>query len=241
MANITLRAGRASPLTISEVDANFTNLNTEKLDASQFNEDAILTKLKLVDGASSGLDADLLDNMQPASINTASTVVNRDASGNFSANIITASLNGNASTVTNGIYSTGSYSNPAWITSLAGSKITSMPNSSLANSSITINGVAVSLGGSISINGTANTWTAQQTFRDNLFRITDDTDTSKILTLQLSGITTGQIRTLTIPDENGTIATQSYVQTTGKNSQGNKTISSAAPSGGSAGDVWYRV
>ena len=241
MANITLRAGRASPLTISEVDANFTNLNTEKLDAIQFTGDEILTKLKVVDGASSGLDADLLDNMQPASINTASTVVNRDTSGNFSANIITASLNGNASTVTNGIYSSGSYSNPAWITALAGSKITSMPNSSLANSAITINGVAVSLGGSISITGTANTWTAQQTFRDNLFRITDDSDTSKVLTLQLTGITAGQIRTLTVPDENGTIATQSYVQTTGKNSQGNKTISSSAPSGGSAGDVWYRV
>ena len=116
-----------------------------------------------------------------------------------------------------------------------------MPNSSLANSAITINGVAVSLGGSISITGTANTWTAQQTFRDNLFRITDDSDTSKVLTLQLTGITAGQIRTLTVPDENGTIATQSYVQTTGKNSQGNKTISSSAPSGGSAGDVWYRV
>lgn len=241
MASITLRAGRASPLTISEVDANFTNLNTEKLDAIQFTGDEILTKLKVVDGASSGLDADLLDNMQPVSTNTGLTIVNRDTFGNFSANIITASLNGNASTVTNGIYSTGSYSNPPWIMSLAGSKITSMPNSSLANSAITINGVAVSLGGSISINGTANTWTAQQTFRDNLFRITDDSDTSKVLTLQLAGITAGQIRTLTVPDENGTIATQSYVQTTGKNSQGNKTISSSAPSGGSAGDVWYRV
>ena len=33
-------------------------------------------------------------------------------------------VTGNAGTVTNGVYTTGSYSNPAWITALAGSKIT---------------------------------------------------------------------------------------------------------------------
>lgn len=34
------------------------------------------------------------------------------------------SISGNAGTVTNGVYTTGTYSNPAWITGLAGSKIT---------------------------------------------------------------------------------------------------------------------
>ncbi len=43
------------------------------------------------------LNADLLDGMTTASANTASTVVNRDASGNFSAGTITAALTGNAS------------------------------------------------------------------------------------------------------------------------------------------------
>ena len=42
------------------------------------------------DGSGSGLDADTLDGMQPASTNTASTVVSRDGSGNFSAGTITA-------------------------------------------------------------------------------------------------------------------------------------------------------
>ena len=41
------------------------------------------------------------------------------ASGGFTGN-----LTGNASTVTNGVYTTGSYADPSWITSLAGSKIT---------------------------------------------------------------------------------------------------------------------
>ena len=37
---------------------------------------------------------------------------------------ITGSISGNAGTVTNGVYTNGSYADPAWITSLAGSKIT---------------------------------------------------------------------------------------------------------------------
>lgn len=94
-----------------------------------------------------------------------------------------------------------------------------------------------------------NTWTGTQTFRDNKFAITDDSDTSKVLNLQLSSIATGTTRTLTVPDSSGTIATQtytqSYVQTApvagvGVNSQGVKTISTSAPSAGSNGDIWYR-
>jgi hypothetical protein len=53
------------------------------------------------DGVGSGLDADLLDGLQSATANTASTIVARDASGNFSAGTITATLNGNASSATN--------------------------------------------------------------------------------------------------------------------------------------------
>ncbi len=52
------------------------------------------------DGAGSGLDADLLDGLNSATANTASTIVARDASGNFSAGTITAALTGNASTAT---------------------------------------------------------------------------------------------------------------------------------------------
>ena len=53
----------------------------------------------------------------------ANSLVSTDASGNFSANIITATLNGNAATVTNGVYTTQTYSNPAWITSLSETKV----------------------------------------------------------------------------------------------------------------------
>lgn len=52
------------------------------------------------DGAGSGLDADLLDGLNQTSANTASTIVSRDSSGNFSAGTITATLTGNSSAVT---------------------------------------------------------------------------------------------------------------------------------------------
>ena len=54
------------------------------------------------DGSGSGLDADLLDGLNSASTNTASTIVARDALGNFSAGTITATLNGgiNAGVIT---------------------------------------------------------------------------------------------------------------------------------------------
>jgi hypothetical protein len=41
------------------------------------------------------LNSDYLDGMQATSANTATTVVSRDASGNFSAGTVTASLSGN--------------------------------------------------------------------------------------------------------------------------------------------------
>ena len=67
------------------------------------------------DGAGSGLDADLLDGLQSATANTVSTIVARDASGNFSAGTITAALSGNASTAT----SVGSLTGIATVAPLA--------------------------------------------------------------------------------------------------------------------------
>jgi hypothetical protein len=55
-------------------------------------------------------------------LNTAQTLTNKTITGTFTGN-----LTGNADTVTNGVYTTGSYSNPAWITGLAWSKISSTP------------------------------------------------------------------------------------------------------------------
>jgi len=93
MAALTLRNVKGSPLTNQEVDDNFNNLNTEvglKLDATSYNAADILTKLKTVDGAGTGLDADLLDGKNADSSNTGNTIVARDVNGDFGASVITA-------------------------------------------------------------------------------------------------------------------------------------------------------
>jgi len=87
-----------------------------------------------------------------ASTNTGNTLVLRDGSGNFSAGTITASLtgnvtgnvSGNAGTVTNGVYTTGSYSDPSWLVSLAGSKVSGNISGNAANVTGT---VAIANGG----------------------------------------------------------------------------------------------
>lgn len=90
------------------------------------------------------------------------------------------SVSGNAATVTNGIYSNGTYSNPSWITGLAGSKITgNIPGGAafVANSLTMGNGLQLNSGTqyngnasvTISINPAyGNTFTAEQTFENNI-------------------------------------------------------------------------
>lgn len=74
-------------------------LNT-KVNTSTYTASDILTKLKTVDGAASGLDTEFVNGRASASTNTGNTVVIRDNNGDFSAGTITATLVGNSSTST---------------------------------------------------------------------------------------------------------------------------------------------
>jgi len=47
-------------------------------------------------------------------------------------------------------------------------------------------------------------------FLDNTFRISDNSDNNKKLAFECSGITSGQTRTMTVPDSSGTISTESF-------------------------------
>lgn len=276
MATITLRSIKGSPLTIAEMDDNFTALNTDignRVLSSSYTAADVLTKIKTVDGTGSGLDADLLDGLSASSTNTVSTVVARDSSGNFATGQITSTLLvGSVTIPTSGTLSiSGSSSGSVALAvpAAAGSTTITFPattgtvvttgdtgtitnamlagsiaNAKLANSSITIDGSAVSLGGSVNISSGNITWTGAQTFRDNKWSMTDNTDTTKAFTFEVSGVTPGATRAYTVPDSDGTLALQSYVtsyvQTAGKNSQGVKTVSTASPTGGSDGDIWYK-
>lgn len=54
-----------------------------------------------------------------------------------------------------------------------------------------------------------NSYTGMQTFRDNKFEVVDNTDNTKKVALEVSGVTTGTTRTLTVPNKDGTIAVTS--------------------------------
>ena len=71
-------------------------------------------------------------------------IVQRDTSGNFSAGTITATLTGNADTVTNGVYTTGSYADPNWITSLGQTKVLPTQDNNTVNYVLTSNGTTAS-------------------------------------------------------------------------------------------------
>jgi hypothetical protein len=70
---------------------------------------------------------------------------------------VTGNLTGNAGTVTNGLYSTGSYNNPTWLTGIAASKITgAVTSANSLSTSRNINGVAFNGSADISINTLVN-------------------------------------------------------------------------------------
>jgi len=81
-----------------------------------------------------GWELDELHNVKITSVAN-NDILQYDSTGPYWKNIAPASvtgtwgisITGNAGTVTNGVYTTGSYANPSWITSLAWSKISSTP------------------------------------------------------------------------------------------------------------------
>lgn len=59
----------------------------------------------------------------------------------------------------------------------------------------------------------AQTWTAAQVFTDSGFLIQDNSDNTKRMGFQVSGVTTGQTRIMTVPDASGTLALLNLAQT----------------------------
>ena len=87
-----------------------------------------------------------------------------------------------------------------------------IPNAKLANSSVTVGSTGIALGGSATtITGLSSITSSAVVTDDNGFRIRDNSDNTKQLAFECSGITGSTTRTLTIPDASGTIATQAYV------------------------------
>ena len=86
-----------------------------------------------------------------------------------------------------------------------------IPNSQLANSSITIGTTGIALGTSTSTLAGLTSFTCPAIVTDDSgFRVRDNSDNTKQVALEVSGVTTGTTRTLTVPDTDGTIATEGF-------------------------------
>lgn len=85
--------------------------------------------------------------------------------------LISGSINGNAATVTDGVYTSGTYADPAWITSIAGSKVSGNITGNAANVTGT---VAVINGGTGATTASgARTNLGATTVGSNLFTLTN--------------------------------------------------------------------
>ena len=86
-----------------------------------------------------------------------------------------------------------------------------IPNTQLANSSITIGTTGIALGSSATTLAGLTSFTCNAIItNDDGFRVRDNSDNTKQLAFELSGISTGTTRTLTVPNVNGTIADEGF-------------------------------
>jgi len=84
----------------------------------------------------------------------------------------------------------------------------SIANSNLANSTVTIGNSAVALGSSVTtLTGITSLTSDAVVAKANGFRVIDNTDTTKQVAFDASGISTSTTRTLTVPNANGTLVT----------------------------------
>lgn len=133
MTTIVTRAGKGSPLTNAEVDANFTNLNNDKVETAvgvvttgSYANPAWITALaeaKVLPTQTGNSGKYLQTDGASTSWVTLDLSAKADTGGGNATGTWPISVSGNAATVTDGVYTSGSYANPAWITALAESKV----------------------------------------------------------------------------------------------------------------------
>jgi len=88
----------------------------------------------------------------------------------------------------------------------------SIPNSQLANNTITVGTTSIALGSSATtITGISSFTSSAIVTDDTGFRVRDNSDNTKQLAFECSGIATSTTRTMTVPNSSGTIATEAYV------------------------------
>ena len=115
----------------------------------------------------------------------------------------------------------------------------SIPNAQLANSTVTIGGTAVALGSSITtLTGMTSITSSAVIANANGFRIRDNSDTSKQVAFDASGVATSTTRTLTVPNASDTLVLLAETQTLTNKTLTSPTLTSPVLNTGISGSAF---
>ena len=114
-----------------------------------------------------------------------------------------------------------------------------IPNSQLANSSVTVGSTGIALGGSATtIAGLSSITSTAVVTDDSGFRVRDNSDNTKQLAFECSGISGSTTRTMTIPDVNGTLVLLAASQTLTNKTLTSPVLTSAVLNTGLSGSAF---
>lgn len=119
--NDTFEGGAYSPITAPQLKTD-TDAKTVDINDIQFFQNTIRTTVSNTDVVIETAGSGQLRVLGDITADTLYGNVTGNLLGNVTGNV-TGNVSGNAGTVTNGVYTTGSYADPSWITSLNASKI----------------------------------------------------------------------------------------------------------------------
>lgn len=153
--------------------------------------------------------------------------------------------------VTNAVLTTGLYSDPGWITGLSGSKVTNvvLTTGSYSNPTwLTINSSKVGLGNVTNESKATMFTNAAFTGTPTAPTAEAGTNTTQIATTAFVTAATGSLGTLAAQNANSVAITGGTITgttinsvTVGSNATGTRTVSTGSPTGGTDGDIWYRI
>jgi len=151
------------------VNSLYSGLVTNAAHTGDATGDTVLTVVKINGTSLSGLATGILKNT------TGTGVPSIAIAGDFPT--LNQNTTGNAATVTNGVYSTGTYSDPTWLSAIAGTKINSNISYNAANVTGTVS-IANGGTGQTSAQAARNALLPSQETNANKFLQTDGTDTT---------------------------------------------------------------
>jgi hypothetical protein len=170
---------------------------------------------------STGTNAPIWTNS--TNLNSGNAIVKRDSSGNFSAGTITATLTGNADTVTNGVYTIGNQT-------IGGTKTFT----SLISGSIDGNAYTATRSGRFDSQSHPGVYWLTNTWDGSYWALTSNHGNAVKVGYASSAGNASTANTA------GSATTAGTVTNAASNGYGTRTISTSTPSGGSNGDIWYR-